>query len=91
MVVVDLGELAETSSLEQVVDLGEFGLPLMVQPLITYALDMMVLASPDSDDGAVVIFQGGVELESLVDLARSLGMAIDPDPEYYQGHRVWSG
>ena len=91
MVVVDVGELAETSSLEQVVDLGELGLHPMVQPLITYALDMMVLASPDSDDGAVVIFQGGVELESLVDLARSLGMAIDPEPEYYQGYRVWSG
>ena len=51
---------------------------------------MMVLASPDSGDGTVVIFQG-VELESLVDLARSLGMAIDPEPEYYQGYRVWSG
>jgi len=91
MVVVDVGELAETSSLEQVVDLGELGLPLMVQPLTTYALDMMVLASTNSGDGTVVVFQGGVELESLVDLARSLGMAIDPEPEYYQGYRVWSG
>ena len=91
MVVVDAGELAETSSLEQVVDLGELGLLPMVQPLLTHALDMMVLASPDSGDGTVVIFQGGVELESLVDLARSLGMAIDPEPEYYQGSRVWSG
>jgi hypothetical protein len=59
MVVVYVGELAETSSLEQVVDLGELGLLPMVQPLLTYALDMMVLASPDSGDGTVVIFQGG--------------------------------
>jgi hypothetical protein len=42
MVVVDVGELTETSSLEQVVDLGELGLVPMVQPLLTYALDMMV-------------------------------------------------
>ena len=53
MVVVDVGELAETSSFEQMVDLGELGLPPMVQPLLTYALDMIVLASPDSGDRTV--------------------------------------
>ena len=37
MVVVYVGELAETSSLEQVVDLGELGLLPMVQPLLTHA------------------------------------------------------
>ena len=67
------------------VDLGNLGLPPMVLPLLTYASDMMVLASPDSSDGAVVIFQRRVEPESMVDLARGFGMAIDPEPDYYRG------
>ncbi|PKB57467.1 MAG: hypothetical protein BZY73_03030 [SAR202 cluster bacterium Casp-Chloro-G3] len=91
MVVVDMKGLAETSALEQAVDLGELGLPPMIQPLLTYALDMMVLAVPDDGNGTVVIFQGGVDLEALVELARSLGMSIAAEPEIYQGHRMWSG
>ena len=68
MLAVGVGALAETYPSEQMVDLGNLGLPPMVLPLLTYASDMMVLASPDSRDGTVVIFQRRVEPESLVDL-----------------------
>lgn len=91
MVVVDVNELAQTSALEKSVDLADFGLPRMLLPLLTYSLDMVVLAVPDDGNGSVVVFQGGVELEALVTVARSLGMSIYPDPEIYQGNRMWSG
>ena len=85
MLALGVGARAETYPSEKMVDLGNLGLPPMVLPLLTYASDMMVLASPASSDGAVVIFQRRVEPESMVDLARSFGMAIDPEPDYYRG------
>jgi len=91
MVVVDVKGLTRSSALAQAVDLGELGMPRVLLPLLTYGLDLLVLAVPDDENGAVVIFQGEVDLGSLVVLARGLGMAIDPEPVIYQGHRLWSG
>jgi hypothetical protein len=91
MVVVDVKELNRSAALAQAVDLGELGLPRMLQLLLTHALDLVVLAVPDDVNGGVVVFQGEVDLGSMVALASGLGLSIDPEPEIYQGHRRWSG
>jgi hypothetical protein len=92
---VDVKGLARSPALSQAVDLESLGLPGTLRPLLTYALDLLVLAVPewvpDARNGALVIFEGEVDLRSLVALASGLGMEIDPDPQIYQEHPLWSG
>ena len=88
---INVAALGENPDLRQALGLEQLGPAGALLPLVSNQLSTLVIASSGSDGSTIAVFDGPVNPESLVQLARGLGVTVAPEPESYREYQIWQG